>query len=761
MDNFYTYTPSSSELNTGIFEFDSVYSGNTTDVTQTSSGSGVHNYRDLTLNLRIQDRDGQEVTDARDFLKSAFLTESNISILEPDGTVAYANYQSGYKQSSFTFTEQNNIDIFGFYAPHFGIKTEIKDRDDNATTSEFYFYGNRPKVSSVTVTDTATGHKFTSSNGSASTQVLSGTSGQLKIDFDFLNSPEYTNFDHVDIYWASGSTYFNSNPLSADHLAATKTLFQNKNQSVFLYEENIPQFTGSDLYLTIKPYSTIGLGDQWTVGPFKFEYAEKPNTNYLTEISSGDVTGALGFTPLSSSEAGSSDNFYLNGASFNTGNGVLTLNVDGATDQTANLDGRYGSQTDLTNLTTSVGGLNTSVINNYNYITGVSGDLYTLDLQDVCDNDASTTGAMNIGGVLTLGDGLTTNGSAVSTFRGPIYSINENGLEFRKNAKSKIYGDTSEGDSALFFEADKAIFNVSGVSGINGNHIASYGSAILLGTQNLIKGDYDAIAAGTQNTISGTNSGNFSFIGAGSGIDVLDSDYSSSIGGVNNDISGSDYAVIGGGKDNSIITSDYGFIGGGFDNTVSGAVGAQVFGSYINVINQGAVYLSDNDNRTKQSDADDALFLDFSGGVFSKTGEFNIAGGDFSVDGLNGRLFGVTDEVTGTVFSVNDAAGLPIVEVESTSTYDKITMGEYGTNALVVSGNSVGIGTDSPSVELDVVGNAKIKASSGDGVLTVENAAGSQSLRIDQNSIRTTTNNNLTFLTNGNSNSLVLSQSTD
>jgi hypothetical protein len=299
MDNFYTYTPSSSELNTGVFEFNSVYSGNTTDVTQTSSGSGVHNYRDLTLNLRIQDRDGQEVTDARDFLKSAFLTESNISILEPDGTVAYANYQSGYKQSSFTFTEQNNIDIFGFYAPHFGIKTEIKDRDDNATTSEFYFYGNRPRVSSVTVTDTATGHKFTSSYGSASTQALSGISGQLKVDFDFFNSPEYTNFDHVDIYWASTVGYFNDNPLSADHLAATKTLSQNKNQSVFLYEENIPQFTGSDLYLTIKPYSAIGLGDQWTVGPFKFQYAEKPNTNYLTEISSGDVTGALGFLPIS------------------------------------------------------------------------------------------------------------------------------------------------------------------------------------------------------------------------------------------------------------------------------------------------------------------------------------------------------------------------------------------------------------------------------------------------------------------------------
>jgi hypothetical protein len=79
----------------------------------------------------------------------------------------------------------------------------------------------------------------------------------------------------------------------------------------------------------------------------------------------------------------------------------------------------------------------------------------------------------------------------------------------------------------------------------------------------------------------------------------------------------------------------------------------------------------------------------------------------FSVEGANGRLFGVTDEVTGTVFSVNDAAGLPIIEVESTSDYDKITIGEYGTDALVVSGDSVGIGTTNPSAKLDVAGTVK------------------------------------------------------
>ena len=74
----------------------------------------------------------------------------------------------------------------------------------------------------------------------------------------------------------------------------------------------------------------------------------------------------------------------------------------------------------------------------------------------------------------------------------------------------------------------------------------------------------------------------------------------------------------------------------------------------------------------------------------------------FIVDGSHGRLFNVSDETTGIIFSVNDAAGLPVLEVDSTSGYDKISIGEYGTNALVVSGSGVGIGTDSPSQLLDI-----------------------------------------------------------
>jgi hypothetical protein len=68
----------------------------------------------------------------------------------------------------------------------------------------------------------------------------------------------------------------------------------------------------------------------------------------------------------------------------------------------------------------------------------------------------------------------------------------------------------------------------------------------------------------------------------------------------------------------------------------------------------------------------------------------------FSVQGEGGQLLGVTDALTGDVFSVNDASGLPIINVNSCF-IDVVKIGTHGTNALVVSGGNVGIGTSQPS----------------------------------------------------------------
>jgi len=61
----------------------------------------------------------------------------------------------------------------------------------------------------------------------------------------------------------------------------------------------------------------------------------------------------------------------------------------------------------------------------------------------------------------------------------------------------------------------------------------------------------------------------------------------------------------------------------------------------------------------------------------------------FTIDGTNGRLFSVTDNLVGSLFSVNDIAGLPIIEAFDDNT---IVMGAFNRNDFIITGGCVGIG---------------------------------------------------------------------
>jgi hypothetical protein len=71
----------------------------------------------------------------------------------------------------------------------------------------------------------------------------------------------------------------------------------------------------------------------------------------------------------------------------------------------------------------------------------------------------------------------------------------------------------------------------------------------------------------------------------------------------------------------------------------------------------------------------------------------------FTVDGAAGRLFSVNDSLSGSLFSVNTIAGLPIVEAFSDNT---VRIGQFGQKALFVSQSKVGIGTETPKGKLDI-----------------------------------------------------------
>jgi hypothetical protein len=56
-----------------------------------------------------------------------------------------------------------------------------------------------------------------------------------------------------------------------------------------------------------------------------------------------------------------------------------------------------------------------------------------------------------------------------------------------------------------------------------------------------------------------------------------------------------------------------------------------------------------------------------------------------SVDGNNGRLFTVSDDLSDSLFSVNTIAGLPVIEAFADNT---VKIGKYGAEAIVISGSN-------------------------------------------------------------------------
>jgi hypothetical protein len=89
--------------------------------------------------------------------------------------------------------------------------------------------------------------------------------------------------------------------------------------------------------------------------------------------------------------------------------------------------------------------------------------------------------------------------------------------------------------------------------------------------------------------------------------------------------------------------------------------------------------------------------------TISSSGIRNSGSGSlFNVNGYNGRLLNVVDSLSGSLFSVNTVAGLPVFEVFSNN---KVVAGKYNANDFVISGSRVGVGTSNPNAKLEVSGS--------------------------------------------------------
>jgi hypothetical protein len=100
----------------------------------------------------------------------------------------------------------------------------------------------------------------------------------------------------------------------------------------------------------------------------------------------------------------------------------------------------------------------------------------------------------------------------------------------------------------------------------------------------------------------------------------------------------------------------------------------------------------------------DGTNLDITGSVHISGSELTVEGSGstiFSVDGASGQLFGITDDLTDSLFSVNTIAGLPVIEAFADN---QVKLGSFGSEGIIISGSEVYMGElTSGSSETDIL----------------------------------------------------------
>jgi len=124
----------------------------------------------------------------------------------------------------------------------------------------------------------------------------------------------------------------------------------------------------------------------------------------------------------------------------------------------------------------------------------------------------------------------------------------------------------------------------------------------------------------------------------------------------------------------------------------------------------------------KSSSTDDPKIV-FSGANTSVNTDITLrvypeSNGTLSFEGSSGQLFSITNDLTGSIFSVNDISGIPSIDVQANGA---ISIAPYGGNVAIDAatlfvdtvGNYVGIGTTTPIYKLDIAGTLRVNPGAG------------------------------------------------
>ena len=150
LDNDIDYSPYNGKP---IYNFSPVLYLQTGNLSLTGTGIAVHKNKDVSFDFYIKDRDLNVLETTDSVIKNYNVKSINISILDVSGNIVSDNFVKDSFQSSFIFTESDNINLFGKYQPNFGIRANIISDNDNIQSTDYYVYGNTLEFEDITIND--------------------------------------------------------------------------------------------------------------------------------------------------------------------------------------------------------------------------------------------------------------------------------------------------------------------------------------------------------------------------------------------------------------------------------------------------------------------------------------------------------------------------------------------------------------------------------------------------------------------------------
>ena len=351
----------------------------------TGLGSGVYTIGEtVTLQTSLIDRIGNSLDTVSSITDDSFVKSLKISIIDEDRNLIYGNYKTDYKNPSFTFTKQENIDLFGSFTKNFGVRFTVENQDGGTHDTDFLLYGNRLSIDKIYVS--ASGGTFLDenpnndygpstgdiSNAADRTAALSGFShrlintsgstGAINFNLTFDQSPNFTNYDNLLVFAHTGTSVFDT---TTQNLLGTFPLTQLENQNIRIFpDDGIEE--GESNFFKFVASSKIGFYDElFTVGPYTLEPVELGTDPILYNVGEQEIVS--GNLSILGEEAGG---LYALGAS-GSGDGQR---ITGPGGKPYLLSGDSTAETQDLQQVTDVGHrTSNSIVSSGDFISGVSG----------------------------------------------------------------------------------------------------------------------------------------------------------------------------------------------------------------------------------------------------------------------------------------------------------------------------------------------------------------------------------------------------